>query len=160
MSELSFRVAKFLKMMSMFLVLGSLLYFYAYVDDRLDAIIPASGGWFSEISKSVVFYTGLGIFAVFNLVINAVLSVFKGTNRYDQRSLIFKSEVHKEQIWLWLLYLTAAVNVLISSIITYIALLRMNQAEGTADYAFVPGFGFLVTLVALAGILVSIFKKS
>ena len=160
MSELNFRIANFVKLLSMFMVLGALLYFYAYVDVRLESVIPLSGDWYREFSKSAVFYTGLGIFAVFNLVMNAVLGVYKNTRSYDEHSLLFKSELHKERIWLWILYLMAGVNVLISSSIMYIALLRINQVDSNTDYAFLPAFGFMAVLIAFSGLLVSIIKKS
>jgi len=43
----------------MFMVLGSLIYFYAYVDGRMD-FMSVSVSWQAGLSKSVVFYSGLG----------------------------------------------------------------------------------------------------
>ena len=159
MSELSFRIANFIKMLSMFMVLGSLIYFYAYVDVRLDQIFPYSDDWYGQLSKSLIFYTGLGTFAVLNLVMNAVLGIYKSTKSYDEKSLLFKNEVHKERIWLWFLYLIAGVNVLITSMIMFFALIKINQAESDAGYAFLPTFGFVAVTIAFSGLMASIFKK-
>ena len=159
MSELYFRTANFLKMLSMFMVLGSLLYFYAYVDDRLTLISPSSNDWYSELSKSYVFYVGLVIFAVFNLAMNAILSIYRSAEKYDENSLLLKSEIHKERIWLWIIYMIGGVNFLISSVITYLALLRINKISNNMEYAFLPIFGFLVVATTLIGLLIAIFNK-
>jgi hypothetical protein len=159
MSELSFRIANFLKTLSMFIVLGSLLYFYAYVDVRLDQIFPTSGDWYSQLSKSAIFYTGLGTFAVLNLVMNAVLGIYKSTKSYDEKSLLFKNEIHKERIWLWFIYLIAGVNVLISSMIIFLALIKINQEESETGYAFLAVVGFVAVAIAFSGLLASIFRK-
>ena len=77
------------------MVLGSLLYFYAYVDVRLDQILPISEDWYSQLSKSVIFYTGLGTFAVLNLAMNAVLGMYKSTKSFDEKSLLLKNQIHQ-----------------------------------------------------------------
>ena len=95
MSETSFRIANFLKMFSMFIVFGSLIYFYAYVENRLGFVNEAEF-WLEKTPKSYIFYTGLGIFALFNLLMSVGLSMFKNAQGYDDKSWLFKNSLHKE----------------------------------------------------------------
>ena len=159
MSELNLRVANFLKMLSMLMVLGSLLYFYAYVDQRM-GFITESDDWYISLSKSVVFYTGLAFFAVFNLLMNAALNMYKRADGYDENSLIFKSEFQKENIQFWMIYLTAGINVLISCMILYLAMIRINEVSSDTDYLYLPIFGLTIMVVIVIGLFRAINKKS
>jgi len=160
MNELNFRVANFMKMVSMFMVLGALLYFYAYVGDRLDFVPSSDEGSIDHVSKSVVFYSGLGIFAVFNLVINAVLSVYKSAEKYHESSVLLKSEIHKERVMLWIVYLIVGVNTSIASAITYLALLRINNVSGDSAYVYVLIFGLVIVAATFIGLLAAVFKRA
>lgn len=159
MSELNLRVANFLKILSMFMVLASLLYFYAYVDQRMD-FITASDNWYTSMSKSVIFYSGLGIFAVFNLLMNAALNMYKSADGFDEKSLIFKNELQKEHIQFWLIYLIAGINLLISCMILYLAMIRINEVSSNVDYLYLPIFGLAIMMVIIIGLFRAIIKKT
>jgi len=160
MNELDFRVAKFLKMLSMFMVLGALLYFYAYVDDRLDFVHDSSSSIIDRTSKSIVFYVGLAIFAVFNLIANALLGVYRNAQSYNRNTVLLKSEIHKERVLLWIIYLIVGVNTSIASFIIYLALLRINNPDSDNSYIYILVFGIVVVVATFVGLIAAIFKKS
>ena len=143
----------------MFMVLGSLLYFYAYVDQRMD-FTTGSDNWYTSLSISVIFYSGLGIFAVFNLLMNAALNMYKGADGFDENSLIFKSEFQKEHLQIWLIYLIAGINLLISCMILYLAMIRINEVGSNMDYLYLPIFGLAIVMVIILGLFRVIIKKT
>ena len=158
MSVTGFRVAKFLKMVSMFMVFGSLIYFYAYVEDRL-GFLTNNHDWFVAASKSMIFYTGLGIFSIFNLMMGLSINVYNKAQGYNENSLLFKSESQKERIHFWLIYITASINFLIECGILYLAMIRINGMSSKTDYIFLPVFGLLAILISMIGLLLVFTKK-
>ena len=158
MSETSFRVANFLKMFSMFMVLGSLIYFYAYVDDRF-GFINSSNQWYLELSKSVIFYSGLGLFAMLNLLLNIGINVHKSASGYDPKSFLFKSESQKEKVNVALIYLLIGINVMLAMTIIYLAFIRINGMNEMADYIQFPIFGIVVLAAAIVNSSLTLFKK-
>lgn len=158
MSELDVRVANFFKMFSMFLVMLSLLYMYGYVDDRME-FLNNSQDWISTTPKAYFFYFGLGFFAIFNLLINVGISVYKRAEGFDAKSILFKNKKHKRKLLVWFTYFVAGVNFLISSIIFYLALIRINEVNDRSQYIYVLALGLVVLLGITIGLLVAISRK-
>jgi len=158
MSELDLRVASFLKLLSMLMVLGSLMYMYAYVNDRMD-FLNHSQGWLMNVSKSYFFYGALGVFAVFNLSLNVGLSIYKSAEGYHENSLLFRNKLQKDRIIMWFTYLLAAINLLITCSIIYVAFVRINEVNNQMDYIYIPGFGLLILIGIVVGLIAAIFKK-
>lgn len=140
------------------MVLGSLVYFYAYVEDRL-GFMTNSQDWFVAATKSAIFYSGLGIFAVFNLIMGLSINLYMNAQGYDKNSWLFKSELQKEVIRFWLIYLTASINFLITCFILYIAMIKINGMTSNTDFVFLPIAGMVAMLISVIGLLVAFAKK-
>jgi len=91
---------------------------------------------------------------------NVALSMYKGADGFDVNSLLFKSEWQKERIQMWLNYLIAGINLLITCAVLYLAMIRINEVSSDADFIFLPIFGFAVMMVTLIGLFSAIIKKS
>lgn len=131
---------------------------YAYVNERME-FLNSSNDWLSKFPKAYIFYTGLGVFAVFNLLINVGINMFKNAEGYDERSLLFKNQEHKERLLMWFAYLLAGINFLISCVIFYLGLIQINEMNDKMQYIFLPITGLLVLLGVILGLLVAIFRK-
>jgi len=142
----------------MFLVLGSLLYMYGYVNDRMDFLIT-SQNWMIKLPKAYIFYAGLGIFALFNLTINAAINMYKSAEGINKNSFLFRDFEHKQRMLFWIISLQAGINLLISCMIIYMALIRINEVSNKMEYIYIPTFGLVVLSGILVGILLTVFKK-
>ncbi len=154
MSETSLRVANFSKLFSMFAVVGSLLYMYAYATDKVD-FFGSSDEWYSRWSKVEIFYIGLTVFAVFNILAGLAISAFKNVKGIDENSLFFRSEHHKEKLLVLLTYLLSGINVFIASVVFYLALVKINQQQDHMEYMYLPA----ICLVILISILITFIHR-
>ena len=158
MNETNQRVANFIKMFSMFMVFGSLLYMYAYATDRAN-FLNTSPNWITELPKAQLFYVGLGVFAIFNLVMNVGISMYKNAKGIDNRSLLFKSKEQKRKLLLWFTYVWAGINFLIASVIIYLALIKINEVADISEYVFIPVIGLLSLVAILIGLIGALIRK-
>ena len=158
MSELNLRIANFIKGFSMFIVIGSLLYMYAYASDRLN-FLHTSQDLVRELTKVQIFYFGLGIFAFFNLVMNVGISMYKNTKGIDNHSILFKSKEQKESLLMWFTYLWAGINTLIACLAIYVAILKIKEAATAADYLFIPAAGLIILVSIFIGLLGALTRK-
>lgn len=159
MSEVSLRVANFVKLFSMFLAIFSLVYLYAYSTDKLSSIY-AQDLWIRNLSNTHIFYVGLGVFAVFNLIMSIGINMFKGAKGIDSNSLLFRSEERKQKLLVWLTYLQAGINALISSIVFYIALVKINDTVDAESYIYLPISGLAVLLILFVVLILILRQKS
>lgn len=158
MMEIKQRVANILRFFSMVAVIASLLFMYAYgTDDH--TILPKKEIFLSGTSKSTLFYIGLAVFAVFNLVMNWGIKVYRETEGFDENSLLFRNEFQKERNLFWLTLLLASVNILITSVMTYIAFIKIDGPSAQGGFLYMPIVGGLILLVSIIGTLISIFRK-
>ena len=151
MGDVNIRVASFLKMVSMLMVIASLIFMYGYAEDRLNFTRTANI-WIREVPKSYLFYGALVSFAALNLFLNVGLSIYKNSRGYNKNSYLFRSKEKKEKLVVLINYLIAGANLLITTILIYIALMRINDTRDPLDYIYLPVLGILV----LAGIMVAI----
>ena len=158
MSEINLRIANFFKVFSMFIVVVSLAYMYAYVSDKVD-FLRSDSAWHSRISKEFIFYCGLGIFAIYNLIMNLAISMYKSTQGVDKSSLLFRSELQKQKLIVWFTYLLTGGNFFIASLIFYLALVKINLAGNTTDYIFLPLSGALILMSILLTLIYQLIKK-
>jgi hypothetical protein len=158
MSELSQRGANFFKFFSMFTVFGSLLYMYAYSRENSDLVTSTQDGVVG-IPRTYIFYYGLAVFAIINLVLSYWINIYKSVKEIDEKSIRFKSKEQKESLLLWFTYFLTGTNVLITCFILYLALIKINDAASNSGYMYIAivavvlWFGILIRLVS------SIFKK-
>ena len=145
-------------MFSMFMVFGSLLYMYAYANDRLNFMNP-SPNWITELPKAQLFYVGLGVFAILNLVMNVGISMYKNAKGIDNRSILFKSKEVKKKLLMWFTLFWAGINFLIASIITYMALIKINDVTNISEYVIIPIIGFLSLIAILIGLIGTVVRK-
>ena len=158
MMEIKQRVANILRFLSMAAVVASLLFMYAYGTDE-HTILPEEDTFLSGISKNTLFYAGLSVFAVFNLVVNWGIKVYRAAEGFDENSLLFRDEFHKERNLFWLTLLLASVNILITSVMTYIAFIKIDGPSAQGGFLYMPIVGGLLLLVSIVGTLTSIFRK-
>lgn len=142
----------------MFMVLGSLIYFYAYVDNRLGFINEADS-WFETSPKTYIFYSGLGIFALFNLLMSVGLSMYKNAQGHDEKSWLFKNAMQMERVSIGMIYLLIGINFMISTVTIYLALIRINGMSNEADYIYWPLFGLLILIITVVNLVLAIAKK-
>lgn len=158
MSETNLRVANFLKSFSMILVIGSLLYFYAYASDRLNFLYE-SDNWIIQIPKSYIFYSGLGFFALSNLLMNVGILMYKNADGLSEQSIFFKSKIKKQKLLTWFAYMIAGVNFFVTTIVLYITMVKINELAGDTEYIFLPMIGLLILTGIIVGLLVEIGRK-
>ena len=159
MNELNLRVSKFLRLLSMFMLMASLIYYYAYVSSESDIPVDREG-WIAELPKEMVFYAGLAIFALINIAINVVLSMYQSAQHFDENSKLFKNEERKEQIRAWLLYLLAGINCMLACFVLYLAFLSMTTVESNVGYIYFPIIGLIATIIPSVGLMRAIFKRA
>ena len=156
--ELKQRVANIFKFLSMTVVIGSLVFMYAYGSDAHSVNIPDQS-WFSEVSKTVIFYTGLIIFGIVNIIFNWWIKIYRETDGFDARSLLFKSAYRKSAMLVWFTALMAAVNFFISTVIIYVAFIKIDGISAESRYFFIPVAGLvLLLMVTFSGALLALRK--
>lgn len=131
---------------------------YAYATDRT-IFLNASQNWITEMPKALLFYVGLGIFAIFNLVMNVGISMFKNAKGTDKQSILFKSKVQKKNLLMWFTYFLAGINFLIASLIIYMALIKINEVADISEYVYIPAIGLLGLIVILIGLIRAMANK-
>ena len=158
MGEVNMRVANFIKFFSMMMVIGSLLYMYAYSSDRLN-FLNESQDWISEVPKSSIFYAGLGLFALFNITMHIGINMYKNVEGIDERSVFFKSKLQKEKLLVWFTSILAGVNVFITSIVLYLAMLKINEASIDSHYVYIPFVGMIILITPFVGLIAALIRK-
>jgi ABC-type polysaccharide/polyol phosphate export permease len=158
MEEIRQRTANIFRFLSMAGVVGSLLFLYAYGADEHN-IRPSTGDWLEDISKTALFYYGLAIFGVFNVLVNWGIKVYREAVGYDQNSRLFKNEMHKAGILFWLTLTLAVINILIASVVTYMAFIKIEGVSAQTDYLHIPVIGLSFLLIAIIGLLISVFRN-
>ncbi len=152
------RFADFAKNLSMLTVIGSLLYMYAYSSDEMD-FINNSKNWITELPKTLIFYFGLGIFAIFNFTFIVGIGMYKNVQGVDEMSILFKSKEQKQRLLMWFTYLWAGINILITSIIFYLALSKIHKVNDISEFLYLPTIGLLVLAFVFIGMVFALFKK-
>ena len=152
------RVANFIKFFSMMMVIGSLLYMYAYSSDRLN-FLNESQDWISDVPKSSIFYAGLGLFALFNITMHIGINMYKNVEGIDERSVFFKSKQQKEKLLIWFTSIIAGVNVFITSIVLYLAMLKINEASVDSDFVYIPFVGMIILIAPFVGLIAALIRK-
>ena len=158
MDEVNMRVANFIKFFSMMMVIGSLLYMYAYSSDRLN-FLDESQDWISDMPKSSIFYAGLGLFALFNITMHIGINMYKNVEGIDERSVFFKSKQQKEKLLIWFTSIIAGVNVFITSIVLYLAMLKINEASVDSDFVYIPLVGMIILIAPFVGLIAALIRK-
>lgn len=130
---------------------------YAYGADE-HSIRPQSFDILGGISKTTIFYYGLAIFGVFNILVNWGIKVYRDAIGYDNNSRFFKNEKHKARILLWFTLTLAAINMLVASVVVYIAFIRIEGASAQTDFLHLPIIGLALLVIMIVGLLISVFR--
>lgn len=158
MNVVNQRVANFIKAFSIFMVFVSLLYMYGYSPESGNGM-NTSQNWLTTLSKAHLFYIGLGAFAIFNLVMNVGISMYKNSKGIDTKSVLFRSKEQKEMVLMWLTYFLAGINILITCMMFYVALIKINEVTDTSSYIFIPVVGLIILVSIIIGLIHAIIKK-
>lgn len=158
MNVVNQRVANFIKAFSIFMVFVSLLYMYSYSPENGNGM-NTSQNWLTTLSKAHLFYIGLGAFAIFNLVMNVGISMYKNSKGIDTKSVLFRSKEQKEMVLMWLTYFLAGINILITCMMFYVALIKINEVTDTSSYIFIPVVGLIILVSTIIGLIHAIIKK-
>ena len=158
MTEIKQRVANIIRFVSMISVVAALLFMYAYgADDHV--IRPDTDDVLTQIPKSTIFYTGLVVFAIFNLLMNWGIKAYRETRGFDANSLLFRSENQKSRVIFWLTLLLAALNFLLGFFISYIGFIKIEGLDAQKGYLHLPIIGLVITIVAFIGLLIAVISK-
>ena len=111
----------------------------------------------SEFSR--IFYAGLVVFAVFNLLMNWGIKVYKEAEGYDVHSILFRSEGHKARVIFWLTLLMAALNFLLGFFISYIGFIKIEGINAQTSYLHLPVIGLAIALITFVGLLIAVLSK-
>lgn len=144
------RVANFIKLFSMFMVFGCLLYMYAYTSGKEN--LGSTHGWFFELSSKQIFLFGLTVFAIINIVMSLGINTYKNAQIKDGNSVVFKSEEKREKLLMWFTYVAASVNVLIATIVAFLALVKLNEGANISGLALLPTAAMVLFIVACFGV--------
>lgn len=158
MSEVHLRIANLFRLFSMFAVLGSVIYMYAYVSDKVD-FLHTSYDWYDRLSKIHIFYGSLGIFAIFNVLMSIAISMYKNVEGVDANFSLFKNETQKKRLLVRFTYFQGGVNYFIASMVLYLALLKINQAQSHYSYIYLPLIGISILTVILLGLVFQMIRK-
>lgn len=158
MNVVNQRIANFIKALSIFMVFVSLLYMYGYSPENGNGM-NTSQNWLASLSKAHLFYIGLGVFAIFNLVMNVGISMYKNSKGIDTKSVLFRSKEQKEMVLMWLTYFLAGINMLIMCMMFYVALIKINEVTDTSAYIFIPFVGLIILVSTIIGLIHAIIKK-
>jgi fatty acid desaturase len=159
MREIRQRVANIIRFVSMIGVVASLVFMYAYGMDGHTVEVKKES-WLDTVDRSTLFYYGLGIFAIFNFIMNWGIRVYRDAQGNMDGSIFFKSESHKAGIVFWLTLLLATINFFIALIITYIGFMRIQGEEVGSTYFALPLLGLILLLTAVIGLVYAIFRKN
>ncbi|MHC1599166.1 MAG: hypothetical protein ACXQT0_06310, partial [Candidatus Methanofastidiosia archaeon] len=77
----------------------------------------------------------------------------------DERSVFFKSKNHKEKLLVWFTYMLAGVNVFITSIVLYLAMLKINEASVDSDFVYIPLVGLIILIAPFVGLIAALIRK-
>ncbi len=159
--EVKQRVANILRFFSMVLVVIGLLFMYAYGSDAHSAS-PAMTNWATSFSKSFIFYLGLTIFGVINILFTWWIKSYRDTNTFDGWSFLFKSEAQKSWLLIWFTLQLAVFNFLLASVIAFIGFVRIEGVAAESKFFFIPVIGlalFILVLVGGAFLILNSFRK-
>lgn len=148
--EVKQRVANISRFFSMLLVIGSLLFMYGYGSDT-HTVLPAIHNWAASFSKSFIFYLGLSVFGVINFLFNWWIKTYRDSTVVDEQSFLFRSVSQKSRVLIWFTYLLVTFNVLLTSVITYIAFVRIDGTVAENRYFFIPLIGLIIFLIVSIG---------
>ena len=157
--EVKQRIANIIKFLSMAALIGSLLFMYAYGSDAHSTRVPEQG-WLAGLSKTTIFYTGLIVFGMLNVIFNWWIKMFRETSGFDPKSFLFKNEYRKSILLVWFTLLLAAVNFFISTVITYIAFIKIDGVSAEIRYFFLPVAGLSVFVLVAVGGVVLVLRKT
>lgn len=118
-----------------------------------------SQNWLTSLHKVHLFYVGLGAFAIFNLGMNVVISMYKNSKGIDTKSVLFRSKEQKEMVLMWLTYFLAGINILIACLVMYLALVKINEVTDSSAYIFIPIVGLIILVSSIIGLVHAIIKK-
>ena len=151
------RAANTLKVISMIAFTGSLVYLYAYSPES--TYLNKELSWIFEYSRAALFYLGLAVFAIFNLLMNFSINMYQRVEGTVRSSLLYKSERQREGLLVWLGYFTAGVNFLLTSLVLFIALSRINEVNDLSTYLSIPLAGVVIFTAMFIGLIVAVFRK-
>ena len=159
MTEIKQRIANICRFLSMISVLASLLFLYGYGTDN-NQITVGEQGKFWSLPKATLFYSGLIVFGLLNILTSFGIKIYRDSSGQDTRSLLFRSEEQKANVLVWLTFSAAAVNVLLATTMVFIAFIKIDGLDSAFQYAYIPLLGIVLFVAAIVGLLISVFQKS
>lgn len=155
--EIKQRVANILKSLSMLAALGALLFMYAYGTDS-NVIRESSDVVLQSIPKSTLFYGGLAVFAILNLLMNLGLKMYREAKGVAENSIFFKSEEKKQRLQLWFTANIASINCLLASVYAYVGFIKIDGESAIEGYLQIPLVGLVFFLISIVGLVLVIYS--
>ncbi len=152
------RLANITRFISMIIFVGSLLFFYAYVSDATSRAVE-NDFYLMQLPKGLIFYSMLALFAVFNILMNMGIRMYRESRGADGNSRLFYSKNQKEAILMWTNLLVAGFNMLLSGLLIYVGFMRIVEMASVGGQIFIPVLAILLFLVPLSGLGYTLFTR-
>jgi len=156
--EIKQRLANIARFGSMMLFVGGLLFFYGYASDAIGRSITQDY-YILQLPKSLIFYSMLGLFAAFNIIINIALRMYKETRGEDRSTVLFYSTHQKNVVIFWATLTIAGFNALLAAFLFYVGFVRIEEMAAMTGYIAILFLGISCFLVPFSGLIVTLLTK-
>ncbi len=149
--EIYLRTANIIKFASMVMFIVALLLVYAFVPGQLRlSDIPFSAETMM-FSKGNLFYWGLGLFIVVNVL--AGLTIY-----YIKKQTSSVKKLSLEKILFWLSLTISGMNFFLLLIFSFVGFINVEGVSNPENYRFLPVVGVIILLFSLLGLIVTLFR--
>lgn len=156
--EIKQRLAGIARFISMLLFVGGLLFFYSYASDAIGRSITHDY-YILQLPKSLIFYSMLTLFAVFNIIMNVAVKLYRDAKGEDRSSRMFFSAHQKEVVTFWATLTIAGFNVLLAAFLLFVGFIRIEELSALTGYIAIPVLGIILFFVPFSGLVVTLLTK-
>jgi len=156
--EIKQRIANIARFVSMMLFIGGLLFFYSYASDAIGRSITEDY-YILQLPKSLIFYSMLILFAVFNIIMNLAVRLYRDAKGEDQSSRLFFSAHQKVVVTFWATLTIAGFNALLATFLFYVGFVRIEELAAITGSIAIPVLGIISFLVPFSGLIVTLLTK-
>lgn len=152
------RAINTLKVLSLLAFLMMLLWIYAYFAEDVKLFLPGDPVHFMEMTKSRFFYIFLFTFTGINLFLYWFTFFIKNSVGVPNIIRALKND-HKLNVFIsWLGAFHFSLNILLLGVLFYTGLQNINNHAAPGQYNSLLILGSFLTLLCIAGMLISVVK--
>jgi hypothetical protein len=101
----------------------------------------------------------LTLFAVFNIIMNVAVKLYKDAKGEDRSSRLFFSAHQKAVVTFWTTLTIAGFNVLLAAFLLYVGFIRIEELSALTGYIAIPVLGIIFFFVPFSGLIVTLLTK-